>query len=107
MNDKVIGNFRQQGTLCDISLFLACIALVVGNDLSLDQLSKRLVNTLETLDLERQRIEVLQPLIHGLAVRTNSLIADFASEDIFDDVLERRFFEGGFDPVEENVQELL
>lgn len=107
MDDEIIGDLCQKSALCHISLLFAGIALVIRDDLSIDELFEGLFDVLVSFDFQRKWVEGLESFVDCLAVGADSLVACLTSEDIFKDSFERSWFERCFDLVEEQIQEFL
>jgi hypothetical protein len=52
MDNEEVGHFCQQCALCDISLLLAGITLVIRNDLSMNKLLERFFDVLIAFDFK-------------------------------------------------------
>ena len=107
MDDEIVGDLCQESAFCHISLLLAGVALIIRDDLSIDELLEGFLDVLVSLDFQRERIEGFESFVDCLAVRADSLVAGLTSEYVFQNPLERGWLERCFDLVEEKIQELL
>lgn len=107
MDDEIVGDLCQESAFCHISLLLAGVALIIRDDLSIDELLEGFLDVLVSLDFQRERIEGFESFVDCLAVRADSLVAGFTSEHVFQNSLERGWLERCFNLVEEKIQELL
>lgn len=100
MDDEIVRNLCQESALYDIGFFLAGIALVIRDDLSVDELFERFFNVSISFNFQRKRIEGLESFVDCLAVGANSLVTCLTSEGIFQNSLERSWLKRCFDLVE-------
>lgn len=92
MDNEIVWSLSKIRTFCYISFLVAEIALIIGNNLTLDILIESIMNSFIAFYLKGKWIEILISLFNGFAVRANSLTACFTSKSIFKYTFERCFF---------------
>ena len=81
MHNQHVRSLGDQGPLAHIHLPLAAAALVVVDDLALDQLLKAIVHAFDVFHCEGQVVEVLEPILHLATLAAHELAAGLTSED--------------------------
>jgi hypothetical protein len=107
VDDEDVREVGEAVSLGDFVFGLAVVAVVVLDDLALDELAEGVVVVFEVFDLEGHVVEVLVLVPHVLAAVAEHLRADFPAVNALQNVLERRLFQPVFELVENHVQELL
>lgn len=107
VHNQHVWSLGDQGPLAHIHLPLAAAALVVVDDLALDQLLKAIVHAFDVLHCEGQVVEVLEPILHLAALAAHELAAGLTPEDGMQEMLLGGAFESILNSIEYHVQELL
>lgn len=107
VDDQHVWRLRDQRSLAHIHLLLAAAALVVVDDLPLDERLQALMHAFEVLYGERQVVEVFDPVTALATLSAHELTAGSPTEDGLEKLLARGTLQRSLQAVEADVEELL